>query len=72
LLRKHDGVFSYDPDNSRASAVAALTKLYDEDRIVVLRLIAQIAIERVRSQAATLFADAFVIRSKKRKEDPDG
>lgn len=71
ILREHGGLYAYNPANSRADAVAELGRLYTEDRIVVLRLIAQIAIERVRSQAATVFADAFLFRSKKRKEDPD-
>lgn len=71
LLREQAGLYVYNPDNSRAEELAELGKLYVEDRIVVLRLIAQIAIERVRSQAATVFADAFVFRSKKRKDDPD-
>jgi DNA-binding MarR family transcriptional regulator len=53
-------------------AVLALVKLYEEDRIAVLRLITQISIERVRSEAARVFADAFVFRApKKPKGDPD-
>ncbi len=71
LLREQRGLLSYNPNNTRAGAVAALTKLYEDDRIAVLRLIGQVAIERVRSHAARMFADAFVIRSKKKREDPD-
>jgi hypothetical protein len=74
------GVASKQPDlqvhyileNPHHESVMALGKLYEEDRITVLRLIAQISIERVRSEAARVFADAFVFRApKKPKGDPD-
>jgi hypothetical protein len=50
--------------------VDALVKMYDDDRIEVLNLMTSTALERVRKQAARVFADAFVLRPKK-KGDPD-
>lgn len=47
-----------------------LVRLYDEDRIVVVRTLSEIAMEKIRSMAARTFADAFHIRRK--KEDGDG
>ncbi len=70
--RQADGKVRYLSEHPQAASVAALGKLYDDDRIIVLRLITQLSIERVRSEAARLFADAFVFRSpKKPKGEPD-
>jgi hypothetical protein len=52
------------------AAVDALVQMYDTDRIEVLRLMTKTALERVRKHAARVFADAFVLRPKK-KGDPD-
>ena len=52
------------------SALDALVKMYDDDRIEVLNLMTRTALDRVRQEAARVFADAFVFRPKK-KGDPD-
>jgi hypothetical protein len=52
------------------SSIDELVKMYDDDRIEVLNLMTRTALDRVRKQAARAFADAFVIRPKK-KGDPD-
>jgi hypothetical protein len=52
------------------AAVDALVQMYDEDRIEVLNLMTRTALERVRKEAARVFADAFVLRPKK-KGDSD-
>jgi hypothetical protein len=65
-----DGVF--DPSGPWAPAVAFLLKMYDTDRIQVLNLLTKTALDRVRKQAARVFADAFVIKPSKKKGDPDG
>lgn len=49
--------------------VDALVTMYDEDRIDVLNLMTKTALERVRKQAARAFADAFVLRPKKKGDD---
>ena len=48
-----------------ARAVAGLTRAYASNRLDIMRLMSALAIERVRSEAANLFADAFVIPRKK-------
>ena len=45
-----------------ASAVVALCKLYDGDRLLVLREMSALAMERIRSSAARAFSDAFRFR----------
>jgi hypothetical protein len=52
------------------ASLDALVKMYDDDRIEVLNLMTRTALDRVRKHAARAFADAFVIRPKK-KGDPD-
>jgi hypothetical protein len=65
---RHHGVL--DADGPWRAAVDGLVKLYDDDRIEVMNLMTRTALERVREQAARVFADAFVLRPKK-KGDPD-
>jgi hypothetical protein len=52
------------------TALDALVKMYDDDRIEVLNLMTRTALDRVRKEAARVFADAFVLRPKK-KGDSD-
>jgi hypothetical protein len=65
---KRDGAL--DPAGPWRAHIDALVKMYDEDRIEVLNLMTRTALDRVRKQAARVFADAFVIRRNK-KGDPD-
>jgi hypothetical protein len=65
---ERDGVL--DAAGRWAQAVAALVRMYDDDRIEVLNLMTRTALARVRKEAARVFADAFVLRTNK-KEDPD-
>jgi biotin operon repressor len=51
--------------------VAMLAALYEEDRIAVVTIMSEAALSRLRRQANRAFADAFVIRAKK-KGDSDG
>lgn len=51
--------YCYRWNNARAETVSSLVQLYDEDRIAVLHLIAQIAIRRVRVAAVAMFGDSF-------------
>jgi hypothetical protein len=59
-----------EPNGPWTEAVEALVAMYDDDRAVVLHLLSRAALDRVRSQAAQVFSDAFLIRPKK-KGDPD-
>ncbi len=52
------------------AAVGELVELYDEDRILVVRALSQIAMDKIRGMAARTFADAFKLR--KKREDDDG
>jgi hypothetical protein len=52
------------------TALDALVQMYDDDRIEVLNLMTRTALDRVRKEAARVFADAFVLRPK-RKGDSD-
>jgi hypothetical protein len=51
--------------------VRDLSKLYEEDRIAVVTIMSEASLTRLRRQANRAFADAFVIRAKK-KGDRDG
>ena len=62
---------AFDPSGPWASAVTSLIAMYEADRIAVLELMTKTALDRVRKQAARVFADAFVLRPKK-KGDTDG
>ena len=65
---EHAGVL--DPKGPWAGAVADLVKMYEDDRIEVLNLMTRNSFDRVRAEAARVFADAFLLRPKK-KGDPD-
>ncbi len=69
MADREAGAWSIDVDGPWANAAAALARLYDEDRVMVLDLMTRTALERVRSQAARAFADAFVLRSTKKDSD---
>src|ERR1043165_3675675 len=46
--------------------VRELSKLYEDDRIAVVTIMSEAALARLRRQANRAFADAFVIRAKKK------
>ncbi len=53
-----------------APAFAELARLYEEDRLLVVRIMSEVAMDRIRGMAARTFADAFQLR--KKKDDDDG
>ena len=57
------------PTNGDREAVAELVRLYHDDRITVITALGEIAVERIRTMASRVFADAFVIRKKPRGDD---
>ncbi len=48
-----------------------LMKHYTEDRILVVNTATRIAMERIRNMAASTFADAFLLRPRRKKGDDD-
>jgi hypothetical protein len=66
LLEQHSGPavrYRYStPDAGLADAVDRLARLYDEQRLEIIRQMSANAIERLRSSAARTFADAFLLR----------
>ena len=58
-------------NSPKHAATLALVEIYDRDRVGVLNRMTKIALERIRADAARTFADAFVLRPKK-KDDSDG
>lgn len=53
------------------AALDEIATLYDEDRLLVIRTLTEIAMDKMRGMAARAFADAFKIRRKK-EENGDG
>lgn len=53
-----------------AGVVEELVALFERDPLAVLPVINELAMERIRGTAARTFADAFVVRSSKRKKEP--
>ncbi|MBL9018532.1 MAG: hypothetical protein JNL83_30380 [Myxococcales bacterium] len=49
--------------------VQALVELYAVDRILIVRTLSELAMNRVRSMAARAFADAFQLRRKPEGDD---
>ena len=52
-----------------ATALAELVRLYDVDKIALVKAILDRAMERLRNLAGRAFADAFVIRKKREGDD---
>ena len=65
VARAPDGQISLAPRTAEQRAVLdELTRVYAEDRITLVKAIAETAMERLRNLAGRAFADAFVIRKK--------
>jgi hypothetical protein len=60
-----------DPASPWFSQVDALAYGYEHDRIAVFNLMTKLALERIRSSAAQTFADAFLLRPRKKEDDGD-
>lgn len=57
--------YSLAADGPWSAHVRALVKLYRSDRMLVVTIMSQAAVRRLRLRAERAFADAFVIRSRK-------
>ncbi len=77
LELEHTGLLVIQDDligPSSAHAVQELDELmraYRADGVAIVRALSEIAMKRIRGMAARAFADAFMLRPK-RKEEPDG
>jgi hypothetical protein len=71
IVREDGDGCRLDPACPKRDATFALIQLYDQDRIGVLNRMTKIALERIRANAARTFADAFVVRPRK-KDGEDG
>jgi hypothetical protein len=64
LERDNGRNYQFRPANpDMGEAATQLCALYDEDRVLVINLLATTALERIKSSAARTFADAFRLRS---------
>ena len=62
--------FVYSPvDDAKREAVNRLARAFDEQPVVVLKSLSQIALDRVRHQGARAFSNAFLWRRKKKRLD---
>lgn len=62
-------VYRYDPANRLDATVRALAAVYEEDRLEVMKIMNQNAIERVRTSALRAFADSFFVGKGGKKSD---
>lgn len=69
VLIEGPGGWILDPAGPHHDAVLALVQTYDQDRVGVLNRMTKIALERIRADAARTFADAFVLRPRKKGDD---
>jgi len=61
--------YSLAADGPWSAHVRALVQLHRSDRILVVTIMSQAAVKRLRLRAERAFADAFVIRSRKGDHD---
>jgi hypothetical protein len=59
------------PTSEDRAAVAELVRLYETDRLAIIKKLSEVALNRIRNMASRAFADAFVLR-KKPKDEKDG
>ncbi len=60
------------PSETDVALLAELADLYGRDRVLLARVLSDIAMSRLRNMAARAFADAFVLRKKNGSEPDDG
>ena len=60
------------PTSRDQQAIGELFRLYNEDRILLVQALGDIAVQRIRGMASRAFADAFVLRKKPPKDGDDG
>lgn len=63
------GRYRYNPANRLDATIRALATVYEDERLEVMRLMNQNAIERVRTSALRAFSDAFFVGGGGKKKD---
>lgn len=66
VVRKHDSGWSLHRQGRWSEHLAELARVADADRTELLRFLTSRAVNRVREEAARVFADAFILRPKKK------
>jgi hypothetical protein len=56
------------PTSDDRAAVADLVRLYETDRLAIIKKLSEVALDRIRNMASRAFADAFVLRKKPKDE----
>jgi hypothetical protein len=69
LVEGEARLYRYSPANRLDATVRALATAYEDDRLEVMRLMNQNALERVRTSALRAFADAFFVGGGGKKND---
>lgn len=65
LVTRVDGTVTLAPRTpEQRAALDELAQIYDDDKITLVKAIAETAMERLRNLAGRAFAEAFVIRKK--------
>jgi DNA-binding IclR family transcriptional regulator len=65
LVTRSDGSITLAPRSPEdRAALEELGRVYDDDKIVLVKVIAETAMDRLRNLAGRAFAEAFVIRKK--------
>ncbi len=60
------------PSETDVALLAELADVYARDRVLLARVLSDIAMSRLRNMAARAFADAFVLRKKNGGDSDDG
>lgn len=69
LARQDDkDIWGLAPAMEHKPALDALYQLYETNQIEVMKVMGQLAIDRVRAEAARTFADAFLLRSRAKEQ----
>jgi hypothetical protein len=68
-LTSSDEVQLLPPTSRDHEAVRELVRLYDDDRLTIVKALGEIAVQRIRNMASQAFADAFVLRKRPRGDD---
>jgi hypothetical protein len=69
LVEGEARIYRYNPANRLDATVRALAAVYEDDRLEVMKIMNQNAIERVRTSALRAFADSFFVGKGGKKSD---
>jgi len=69
IIEESPAGYRFRPENPWAAHLQELVALHEADRLKVVVLMSTVALERLRASASRAFADAFVLRARRRKDD---